>query len=75
MLNREGRIGKMKRMVVKRKKQHKGEGQGGWVDIEHCDEDTCITKLFNNVPGFSQEFRRLAATKLKYNLSQHKLYF
>ena len=25
------------------KKLHKGEGQGGWVDIEHCDEDTCIT--------------------------------
>ena len=26
--------------MVKRRKQHKGEGQGGWVDIEHCDEDT-----------------------------------
>ena len=34
----------MKRMVVYRKrKQHKGEGRGGLEDIEHCDEDTCIT--------------------------------
>ena len=35
---------RMERMVVKRmRKQHKGEGRGGWVDIKHCDEDTCIT--------------------------------
>jgi len=28
----------MERMVVKRRrKQHKGEGRGGWMDIEYCD--------------------------------------
>ena len=46
--------------MVKRRKQHKGEGQGGWVDIEHCDEDTCITNSKYTTKISTQNYRKVA---------------
>ena len=50
----------MEKMVVKRRKQHKGEGQGGWVDIEHCDEDTCITNSKYTTKISTQNYGKVA---------------
>ena len=51
---------RMERMVVKRmRKQHKGEGRGGWVDIEHCDEDTCITNSKYTKKISTQNYRKV----------------
>ena len=51
-------------MVVKRrKKQHKREGQRGWVDIEHCDEDTCITNSKYTTKISTQNYRKVAMPK------------